>query len=155
MLELLYSFFPFFYVVVIPLALIFHKGYRKKWLLVLPVVVVVNLIIQMSLPPEVRQKMIAEHEMRKMETVKNNAFREKLEELEKGDKESELFKVMAQDYVRGQMKDSSSVKFRNVRVVNSELGRSIVGEVNAKNSFGAYSGFQAFTSNGHSLEMQE
>ncbi len=47
------------------------------------------------------------------------------------------------------MKDPSSTKFRNVKYHNSAtVGHSVCGEVNAKNSFGAYSGYTRFVSNG-------
>jgi hypothetical protein len=58
------------------------------------------------------------------------------------------------------MKDPGTVQFRNVRVIRfcRESGcfwyeRTVCGEVNAKNAYGAYGGFQRFiiAQNGHSL----
>lgn len=41
-----------------------------------------------------------------------------------------------------QLKDGESAKFRNVTV--APLGKVVCGEVNSKNAFGAYSGFEPF-----------
>lgn len=46
----------------------------------------------------------------------------------------------AKTAVADQMKDPSSAQFREVRRVDD----AVCGEVNGKNSFGAYSGFQRF-----------
>jgi hypothetical protein len=52
------------------------------------------------------------------------------------------------DNLAGMLKDADSAEFRNVQVVESvgELKgmKLVVGEVNSKNSFGGYTGFQAF-----------
>ncbi len=42
------------------------------------------------------------------------------------------------------LKDPSSAQFRNVRVVSYNGGRLVCGEINAKNSYGAYVGFAGF-----------
>lgn len=42
------------------------------------------------------------------------------------------------------LKDPSSAQFRNVRLVSYSDGRVVCGEINAKNSYGAYVGFSAF-----------
>jgi hypothetical protein len=43
-----------------------------------------------------------------------------------------------------EMKDPDSVQFRNVRVVHLGSLKNVCGEVNAKNSYGAYIGFSQF-----------
>jgi len=49
---------------------------------------------------------------------------------------------MAKEAVTKNLKDPSSADFRNVRWVS---GGDVCGEVNAKNSFGGYAGFQRFS----------
>jgi len=57
--------------------------------------------------------------------------------------------VNAQDSVKRLLKDPDSAKFRNIFVNKSKKGFTVVcGEVNAKNSFGGYTGFQRFISGG-------
>ena len=51
----------------------------------------------------------------------------------------------AKQGVRAQMKDPASVQFRNVRGYNKGGMALLCGEVNAKNSFGGYTGFDHFT----------
>lgn len=48
------------------------------------------------------------------------------------------------DAVRAQLKDPSSAQFTNVRTVGDQAALAVCGEVNAKNSFGAYVGPQRF-----------
>ena len=54
--------------------------------------------------------------------------------------------------VRDQMKDPESTQFRNLRLVrrvdSPEPRYNLCGEVNSKNSFGGYVGFQRFASDG-------
>jgi hypothetical protein len=51
----------------------------------------------------------------------------------------------AEQKVASLLRDPSSAQFRNVRHRVSETGANIVcGEVNAKNAFGGYAGFQRF-----------
>lgn len=45
--------------------------------------------------------------------------------------------------VTGQLKDPSSVQFRNLRFLDQANGK-VCGEVNAKNSYGGYTGFTPF-----------
>lgn len=53
----------------------------------------------------------------------------------------------AQNEIRDRMKDPAATQFRNVRVVrDSQGGANVCGEVNAKNSYGAYTGFAGFVS---------
>ena len=49
--------------------------------------------------------------------------------------------VAAKKYVTDKMRDPSSVQFRNVTKGNNG---AVCGEFNAKNGYGAYSGFKAF-----------
>ena len=51
----------------------------------------------------------------------------------------------AQADVREELKDPDSAKFKDLRVVsNTEDVESVVGEVNARNSYGGYTGFKPF-----------
>ena len=51
--------------------------------------------------------------------------------------------------VKSKLKDGDSAKFRNVYFIRGTKGIPVsCGEVNSKNSFGAYSGFQRFVSGG-------
>ena len=65
--------------------------------------------------------------------------------------EQALWIENAKDVVRLALKDPKSATFRNV---NYHLGQSnsalACGEVNSKNSFGGYGGFQRFITNGFS-----
>ena len=55
-----------------------------------------------------------------------------------------------------QFKDPDSVEFKQTKYFNSpELGEIIYGQVNAKNSFGEYSGFERFISNGKTTFMEK
>lgn len=54
-------------------------------------------------------------------------------------------KLISQEVIANRMKDPTSVQFRGVRTYNlSDGGRFICGEVNAKNSFGAYVGYRPY-----------
>lgn len=57
-------------------------------------------------------------------------------EQEKLNEERKKLDLQAQNIVRGTLKDGDSAKFRNQW--------ELCGEVNAKNSFGAYTGFQRY-----------
>lgn len=50
--------------------------------------------------------------------------------------------------IRGSLKDPSSAEFRNVFVSRKGGAPVVCGEVNSKNSFGGYVGFQRFVSFG-------
>lgn len=56
----------------------------------------------------------------------------------------------ARQAVAAQLKDPASAKFRNV-VTN---GSTVCGEVNGKNSWGAYAGFTRFVATPHSVTME-
>lgn len=61
---------------------------------------------------------------------------------------------LGKDSVRNRLKDGSSAEFRNVFFNNNGTAVSC-GEVNSKNSFGAYSGYQRFISAGDILTILE
>lgn len=56
----------------------------------------------------------------------------------------------AKAYAAGKMKDPSSVQFRNLKYRLAV----ICGEFNAKNSFGAYTGFERFQATDRTLTME-
>ena len=58
---------------------------------------------------------------------------------------------MEQDKVKRRLKDPESAQFQNAFVSTSSV---VCGEVNAKNSFGGYSGFKRFIS-GANLQVLE
>lgn len=69
--------------------------------------------------------------------------------------ESEMV-VKAKRAVSAIVKDPDSVQFRDVRYGNSEkTGPVAYGFLNSKNSFGAYTGFQRFISNGSTSFLEE
>lgn len=57
------------------------------------------------------------------------------------------------DYIRQNMKDPDSTNFRNVFIREFAGGRVVCGEVNAKNSYGAYVGFRKFVANPENVTM--
>ncbi len=59
---------------------------------------------------------------------------------------NELYIDRQQDRLRQHLKDQSSAQFRNAYVSNKSGAPVVCGEVNAKNSFGGYSGFERFIS---------
>jgi len=59
--------------------------------------------------------------------------------------EQELIEIAKQDAITNtNLKDPSSATFKNVRVVRKTDRKLVCGEINAKNSFGAYVGYQPF-----------
>lgn len=52
----------------------------------------------------------------------------------------------AQQVMREMMKDPATVQFRRARIVKKDGLRFVCGEINAKNSYGGYVGFQRFIS---------
>lgn len=58
--------------------------------------------------------------------------------------------VEAKDFLKSRMKDPGSVKWQNVRFntanVDGKALPAVCGEVNSKNAFGGYTGFQRFVS---------
>ena len=64
--------------------------------------------------------------------------------------------VIAKRAVLGLLKDPESAKFKDVRFNETESGGAVAcGLVNSKNSFGAFSGFQRFISNGKTTFLEE
>lgn len=57
--------------------------------------------------------------------------------------EIEVLEAAKQNLTLG-LKDPMSAQFKNVRLVDYNNGKVICGEVNAKNSYGGYIGFQRF-----------
>ena len=58
--------------------------------------------------------------------------------------EEEQAKQAVQEQVAQVLKDPSSAQFQNVQALDEEAFWYICGEVNGKNSFGAYAGFDRF-----------
>ncbi|WP_147163975.1 hypothetical protein [Pararhodospirillum oryzae] len=58
-------------------------------------------------------------------------------------------------YVKDTMKDPDSALVRNVKVVDFEGGKVVCGEVNAKNSYGAYVGYSAFAASPKGAEFYQ
>ena len=67
----------------------------------------------------------------------------------------QLWILRTQDGVKQRLKDPSSAEFRNSRFVDFEGVPIVCGEVNAKNSFGGYGGFQHFIASGTKLAFLE
>lgn len=55
-----------------------------------------------------------------------------------------LWKIKAEEDVRASLKDGGSAEFRGVYISRREGAPFVCGEVNSKNSFGGYGGFQRF-----------
>lgn len=65
-------------------------------------------------------------------------------------------RVQAQNSVKSLLRDGDSAEFRNLRVMKSESGgRYVCGEVNSRNAFGGYAGYQQFVSVGQMTFLQE
>ena len=56
--------------------------------------------------------------------------------------------VLSQEAVQSKLKDEGSAEFRNIDIHKSAEATVVCGEVNAKNAFGGYAGFQRFVSSG-------
>jgi len=56
----------------------------------------------------------------------------------------QLWIMEAQDSVRSRLKDAASAEFRSVAIRQYKGAPLVCGEVNAKNSFGGYGGYQKF-----------
>ncbi|WP_299440255.1 hypothetical protein [uncultured Rhodospira sp.] len=59
----------------------------------------------------------------------------------------------AKTAVRQKLRDPDSAQFRNIRIVEHTAGKLVCGEVNARNVFGGYVGFQLFASSGQSARI--
>lgn len=67
-----------------------------------------------------------------------------------------LTKIRAERAVRELLRDGRTAEFRNVDVKRTENDvRYTCGEVNAKNAFGGYGGYQRFISLGQATFLQE
>ena len=64
-----------------------------------------------------------------------------------------VIRAAAEDGVRNALKDPDSAKFRQVGVYRAQ--KLVCGQVNSKNSFGGYSGFQDFVIDGDTLYMAD
>ena len=64
-----------------------------------------------------------------------------------GSKDSWLM-VLAQEAVEAKLKDPDSADFRDIKVHHVGTKTAVCGEVNAKNGFGGYTGFERFISAG-------
>lgn len=65
------------------------------------------------------------------------------------------FAANAVEKARAGLKDPFSARFRNVYLSDSQIGPVVCGELNAKNSYGAYVGFRRFFSNGVLIEHDD
>lgn len=50
----------------------------------------------------------------------------------------------AKKLAASELRDPASAQFRNVREVTTAAGKAVCGEINAKNAYGGYVGFQDF-----------
>lgn len=66
-----------------------------------------------------------------------------------------LWIIKTQDGVRHRLKDPASAEFRNVTFKRYEGTAIVCGEVNSKNGFGGYTGFQHFVGAGESMVYLE
>ena len=66
----------------------------------------------------------------------------------KGDDEQFNLTQLAMDLVRQRMRDPDAAKFRNVHYYSGGRAHIVCGEVNGKNAFGAYTGYEPFMSAG-------
>lgn len=60
----------------------------------------------------------------------------------------DLWIVGSQDAVCERLKDADSAKFRNVQFYSGSGSPIVCGEVNARNGFGGFSGFERFIAKG-------
>ncbi len=62
---------------------------------------------------------------------------------------------VSKDGIRSRLKDPGSAQFRNVFFSRADGTPVVCGEVNSKNSFGAYGGYQRFVASGEDLAFLE
>lgn len=60
----------------------------------------------------------------------------------------QIWIVKSHDGIRARMKDPDSAEFRNSRFYSGGPAPAVCGEVNAKNSFGGFTGFERFIASG-------
>lgn len=63
--------------------------------------------------------------------------------------------VATQDGVRARLKDPDSAKFRDTRFYSGGPAAVVCGQVNAKNAFGGFTGFERFIASGEKLAFLE
>ena len=78
---------------------------------------------------------------------KNNKNNSQSQENTTKETQERIWIIKGEEAVKNKLKDGSSAEFRNVFFNNNGTPVSC-GEVNSKNSFGAYSGYQRFVSAG-------
>lgn len=64
-----------------------------------------------------------------------------------------LWIVKSQDAIKSRLRDPGSADFRNSRFYSGGPAPVVCGEVNAKNAFGGYTGFQRFIASGDNPNM--
>lgn len=72
--------------------------------------------------------------------------------------EQDNFEMLSKEALVRELKDPDAARFRNVRITEGVLGLPVLcGEVNSKNSYGGYVGFQKFvaTPTAYSIEGSE
>lgn len=81
--------------------------------------------------------------------IVNEGYQARLQSLQVTNQESKNTDIIthAEQVVARQLKDPSSAQFQNVFI--SADGKSVCGEFNAKNGFGAYGGFKRFITGAH------
>lgn len=84
-------------------------------------------------------------------TLANQKAKEEREEKGRQD----IWIIKTKDAVRSHLKDPSLAQFRNVFFTRSDDVPVVCGEVNSKNGFGGYGGFQHFVGSGDSLIVLE
>lgn len=67
--------------------------------------------------------------------------------------QQQLWIVKSQEAITARLKDPDSVKFRNVGFYSGGSAPVACGEVNAKNGFGGYTGFERFIASGTKLAV--
>jgi hypothetical protein len=55
------------------------------------------------------------------------------------------------EHIKSEMLDSESARFRNLEIRGEDDAKYVCGEVNGKNRFGGYTGFQGFIANAASV----
>lgn len=79
----------------------------------------------------------------KLEAERKEAEEDRLQaEAEEREENEKINKYREQ--LLGTLKDPSSAQFRNLRMVIGKGGAALCGEINGKNSYGGYIGFQPF-----------
>jgi len=61
---------------------------------------------------------------------------------------------MTETQLKGKLRDPGSAQLRNVRVRATSGTRVVCGEVNSKNGFGGYSGFQRYVGAGSAVFLE-